>query len=97
MLHPPAGVSREAGFDVGNGCTTQGALAARAGRVKRGSLHCRGDKPGLGPAADLLLLLRRDYSALRCRQKPLKLKALYGASNLFRELFSAKIAFFMAF
>src|SRR6188472_1553153 len=37
LLHPPADVSREAGFDVGNGCTTQGALAARVGRVKRGS------------------------------------------------------------
>ena len=35
LLHPPADVSREAAFDVGNGCTTQGALAARGRRVKR--------------------------------------------------------------
>jgi len=34
--------------------------------VKRGSRHCRGDKPGLGPAADLLLLRRRNYSAQDC-------------------------------
>ena len=32
-----------------NGCTTQGARAASDGRVKRGSAHCRGDKPGVRP------------------------------------------------
>src|SRR4051794_20599157 len=60
LLHPPESRSREAAFDVGNGCTTQGASTARDGRVKRGSAHCRGDKPGLGPAADLLLLRRQE-------------------------------------
>ena len=37
LLHPPASGSREAVFDVAvcNGCTTQGAAAAPAGRVKR--------------------------------------------------------------
>ena len=60
LLHPPADVSREAAFDVGNGRTTQGARAASDGRVKRGRPHCRGDKPGLGPAADLLLLRRQE-------------------------------------
>ena len=47
-------------FCLCNGCTTQGALAARGRRVKRGRPHCRGDKPGLGPAADLLLLRRQE-------------------------------------
>ena len=62
LLHPPESCSREAAFDVDVAAQTakQGARAASSRRVKRYGFHCRGDKPGLGPAADPLLLRRQE-------------------------------------
>ena len=54
MLHPPTGLSREAAFDVGNGCTAQGAIAESAGRKRRGRCTAVGSSRVFGPAADPL-------------------------------------------
>ena len=54
MLHPPAGLSCEAAFDVGNGCTAQGDVAESAGRKRRGRCTAVGSSRVFGPAADPL-------------------------------------------
>jgi hypothetical protein len=52
-------------------CNGKGGFAAKPGwRVKQCSLACRTTKPGLGPAADLPLLLRRNYSAFYISAQP---------------------------
>ena len=62
LLHPPTERSCEAALR----CATFARRKARLLRLLSGEtvrLHCRGDKPGLGPAADRLLLLRQKKSA----------------------------------
>ena len=60
-LHPPAPGSREAALARGSTAeckARRSCCACLAGETLRS--HCRGGKPGLGPAADQLLLLRQE-------------------------------------
>ena len=55
LLHPPAGLGREAAFDVAlQRCKTQGAIATGAWRMKRDSLTAVGSSRVFVPAADPL-------------------------------------------
>src|SRR6476469_689359 len=65
LLHPPESRSREAAFDVGNGCTTQGARAARDGRVKRRARPAMDASRVFVPAADPLFCFAKKVGQKR--------------------------------